>query len=123
MALKLWQEGTENGYSAAARREEARREGGGDGRSSRMRERKTRPRNFRAVFSRDGKDRGARLQRALAGAPDISLWIAQTAARTKIFTARPILQRLLEDAKTRSALYIDSFFLRSSSLQPLLEML
>jgi hypothetical protein len=30
--------------------------------------------------------------------------------RTKIFTARPILQRLLEGAKTRSALYIDGFF-------------
>jgi hypothetical protein len=60
--------------------------------------------------SRGGKNRGASLPRALAGAPDIQLSIAQTTARTKIFIARSILQLLLEGAKTRSALYIDGFF-------------
>jgi hypothetical protein len=47
---------------------------------------------------------------AQVGAPDIPFWIAQTAARTKIFKARPTLQRLLENAKTRSAMYINGFF-------------
>jgi hypothetical protein len=52
---------------------------------------------FQRLFSsRDGE---ISLQRAPVDASNIALWIAQTTARAKIFTARPILQHLLEDPK------------------------
>jgi hypothetical protein len=61
---------------------------------------------FFARFFARGKNRAERLQRAVAGASNIALWIAQTAARTKLFTARATLQRLLEGEKRAQRLTV-----------------
>jgi hypothetical protein len=82
----------------------------------------SRERHFRAVsFSRDGKDRGFSLLRALAGVPGIPLSIAQSTPRTKIFAARSILQRLEDEKCIRRCIL--TVILAQRYFRALLEML